>query len=851
MALEEADRIIGGSGWAFECCLSFGLLPEGLPLPPPALEEFWRKEEGPEKAGNTTGSSISGKGTNSAFAEAHRPPGPVEIFEALRLLGRAGGGEGADGLIPHGVQRLVLQHMTQQYPDAMAKMLDRRVRILSRMSSLVGTFDDDCWALGGSEEARIKLAVARKSGGSSNGGSVVVAGGTRMVSGCRRENTERGVQHGVYSDVDTIPTGLLGSGRHGPPSHGYGGFSRYDYLVASWDALPAAHTLPAAAGSYLVSVRGACSKVAAQQNSSGGGWAAARALASAADLYALAGRSSEAIPAYEKACELLVAEAARSSEVEGVPRWQKIARKTLHKVATMVQELAMLAAHFGKEAPAIRLLQRTIEIHLSVLEASGALVPDLDGNGGMPGVAKGRTESSKSRPVKADEAEASADNSDFLERGKGITYRAVADDNRSLPSRLWLQPPVEGGESSPSSRGGGGSIGGGGGSVGGGNGGTLPTFGRLDLVATCVGDLGLVVSCTRQLRQEKRVDESIQLAEKVFPVLKEILGADHAFTKAALAAFVGQGIVDECWSQADANSGSSLGHPSLPSPTSRRRLARTYDGRGASAVGGGGGACTERTSVAPSTLSDLSSPPSPFPEEFYARYTSSYNSSQALPICTPSVQPRGGDGAGGGVKANSSGGRRSSSSSSRHHHNHRGRSGSLASNNDSTSSGTDGDDEEESDPPGEVSRRAGRVGKGNGIGGPVSNPRFSTDGSSPHVLRRESQGHGGWHPEAGGLTVAAGRGRLGPASTRMQQEFYFRHRTLRARAHAFLITAATRARLKNADRAKAGIFLQDLARQAGAHSGGGGGGGPAREGSLGTPDGATQMAKLTALTRRR
>ncbi|CAN0416730.1 unnamed protein product, partial [Scytosiphon promiscuus] len=46
LALQEADRILGGSGWAIECYLSFALLPEGLPLPPPALEEFWRSGEG-------------------------------------------------------------------------------------------------------------------------------------------------------------------------------------------------------------------------------------------------------------------------------------------------------------------------------------------------------------------------------------------------------------------------------------------------------------------------------------------------------------------------------------------------------------------------------------------------------------------------------------------------------------------------------------------------------------------------------------------------------------------------------------------------------------------------------------
>ncbi|CAN0193231.1 unnamed protein product, partial [Laminaria digitata] len=98
----------------------------------------------------------------------------------------------------------------------------------------------------------------------------------------------RDEEGGDYSDVDTIPAGLFGSGRPGPPSHGYGGFSRYDLLLASWDALPDAHTLTAAADGYISSVRAAC-RAAAQgrggggggAGAGGGGWAVARALASA------------------------------------------------------------------------------------------------------------------------------------------------------------------------------------------------------------------------------------------------------------------------------------------------------------------------------------------------------------------------------------------------------------------------------------------------------------------------------------------------------------------------------------------------------------------------------------------
>ncbi|CAN0588547.1 unnamed protein product, partial [Laminaria digitata] len=82
----------------------------------------------------------------------------------------------------------------------------------------------------------------------------------------------------------------------------------------------------------------------------------------------------------------------------------------------------------------------------------------------------------------------------------------------------------------------------------------------------------------------------------------------------------------------------------------------------------------------------------------------------------------------------------------------------------------------------------------------------------------------GWYRDVG--VVGSGlRGVLEPASTRMQQDFYFRHRTRRARAHAFLITAATRARLKTAARSEAGLFLLDVGRRSGASSNGGAGGG--------------------------
>ncbi|CAN0487049.1 unnamed protein product, partial [Ectocarpus sp. 12 AP-2014] len=236
---------------------------------------------------------------------------------------------------------------------------------------------------------------------------------------------------------------------------------------------------------------------------------------------------------------------------------ERAARESHHKVASMLRELAMLAAQFEREAPAIRLLQRAVEMHLSALEASGVLVPHFAG---------GNEHRSKLMADGRDAAvAAAAAAAEAQGKGGDVTYRAVVDDARPLCSRLWLQFPVGTRERAAS-------AGRGDGSGGGGGNGNLPAFGRLDVVGTCVGDLGLVLACTRVLRQEEKVDESAQLAEKVYPVLKEMLGADHAFTKAALAAFVGQGIVDQCWKKADVHgSGSSGGHPSLPSPTSRRR----------------------------------------------------------------------------------------------------------------------------------------------------------------------------------------------------------------------------------------------------------------------------------------
>ena len=193
-----------------------------------------------------------------------------------------------------------------------------------------------------------------------------------------------------------------------------------------------------------------------------------------------------------------------------------------------------------------------------------------------------------------------------------------------------------------------------------------------------------------------------------------------------------------------------------------------------------------------------------------------------------------GGGGGGGGGDNDGDGRRD-----------RGRSCSRFSHNDSTSSGTEGDDGEDSDnglraDSRGLMRRAGPVGLGSSNS--YAYPRRSSD--------RLSHGGGaqpqGWYRDVGGSGL---RGALEPASTRMQQDFYFRHRTRRARAHAFLITAATRARLKNADRAEAGLFLLDLARQAGASSNGGGRVGGVGEGLM-SPDGTAQMASLTALTRR-
>ncbi|CAN0111495.1 unnamed protein product, partial [Ectocarpus fasciculatus] len=816
LALQEADRILGGSGWAVECYLSFALLPEGLPLPPPALEDFWQSDRGAEE-----GAGAGGAG--SPFAAAHSLPSPVEVFEALRMVCRAGGGEGADGLVLHGLQRAVVSCLALRHPEAMQKAARRRARTLSRISSLVGTFDDACWGLRGADT---------RAGGASGGDGI----------------------------ADAIPSGLLGSGRPGPPNHGYGGFSRYDYLVASWDALPAPYSLTSAVAGYVSSVRaayraaaaaaaaaalvssggdedegdaeGAAASTAAAAAAAGGGgaWAGARALASAADVLALAGQRSRAIAVYEEACGLLVDEAARAAGAAGVPHKERAARESHHKVASMLRELAVLAAQFEREAPAIRLLQRAVEMHLSALEASGVLVPHFAG---------GNEHRSKLKADGGDAAvAAAAAAAEAQGRGADVTYRAVMADARPLCSRLWLQFPVGTGErTAAAGRGGGGGGGGGGGN------GNLPTFGRLDVVGTCVGDLGLVLACTRVLRQEEKVDESVQLAEKVYPVLKEILGADHAFTKAALAAFVGQGIVDQCWNQADVHgSGSSGGHPSLPSPTSRRRLARSSGGRGVSAVAAAAAAAQSTAgsfSLAATTLSDLSLPPSPLPEEFYARYSSSVNSANSGRGDAPGVG-QGGSGGGGGRGRG------------------RGRSSSGFSNSGSVTSGTEGDDGEDSDSGGSgalgVHRRAGPV--GGGAYSSLSFPRRVLNGGRQEHGWRMEGAHGWGQGETAASSSSGGGGRGGgmePASWRMQQEIYFRHRTRRARAHAFLITAATRARLKNADRDEAGLFLRDLGRQAGAissgsTSGSGGGGDGGREGVAGmatSPDGTPQMARLT------
>lgn len=837
MALEEADRILGRKKLGTDCFLSFALLPEGLPLPPPALEKFWLDEDAlsTESKSSVSGIMTASRSDSSAFSETPRAPDPLEVFEALRLLGRAGGSEGADGLIPHGIQRLLVVGLASLHPETMDRMAYRRAHMLSRISSLVGTFEDDCWALGGGEEARIRRAAATSS---SSASAMVSSNLHRDDLAGPSQGKEDG--NGQEVELEPIPTGLLGSGRPGRPSHGFGGFSRYDYLVASWDALPAPHTLSVAAGRYLESIRASCKPVATtmvkktSRRGSGAGWAEARALASAADVNALAGRREEAIEAYVEACELLAAEAERRARSGGgINSWQQSARSALHKVASMVQELAVVTAQLGKMPPAIRLLQRAVEIHLSVLEASGALVPDFgydNGSSTSPGQESRLKNIAITRgPI----GEGTAEGVDGG-RGKGgaITCRAVADDCRPLPLRLWSHPaPIAtAGQQSPSGRG---SCGGGGG------GGMLPAYGRLDVVGTCVGDLGLVVACTRQLRQEERIDESVQLAEKAYPVLREILGADHAFTRAALAAFVGQGIVDECWSQSDVMNG-ALGQPSLPSPTSRRRLARNYEGRSASTFvtrvsarsrvgvgagningGSGNGVSDGRlgSSVSASTLSELSSPPSPLPEEFYSRHSFSVAY-------------------GGEIRTSLS---RVTDGASRQRDRDRERSSSGLSNNDSTSSGTDGDEDSDAGSAWSrtiASRRAGPVGRTGRLSFQKRSIDRLSNGSRVEAMgqswRKDSIGGGG----GGGLR----RGSVEPASNRMQQEFYFLHRTRRARAHAFLITTATRARLKYADRVEAGIFLIDCARQAGAAKGGVTVKGPGV--GITSPEETTQMTRL-------
>lgn len=784
--------ILGGSGLATKCYLSFALLPDGFPLPPPALEEFWRPFD-PAAGGNSRSSS-----SNSFSTGHHDEPGVVEVLEALRLVGRAGGGEGAVGLAPHGLQRRLLVAMARGHKDIMNKLLRRRVWMLSRISSLVGTFNDECWALGGGGDTR----------------GCVRAGDGRDGSEWRRTGSKRDgwlqQDHGDGEESDqsdSIPAGLLGSGP-GPPSHGYGGFSRYDYLVASWDTLPPAHTLTAAASKYLRSVRAACR--AAQASGGGCRWAAARALASAADLQALADQGSEAIPAYEEACSLLAAEAAQRAQAGGVSQWQRAAREALHKLASMVQDLALLTWQFRKEAPAIRLLQRAVEIHLSVLASSGALVPDVvaatsasnalyDANK----VSGPGSISSADREV--EEAAQLLEGS--LGRGAGIAWMAVANDDRPLPLRLRLQSAEGAGEPIPAGRSAGGSVG------------TLPAFGRLDVVATCVGDLGRIVSCSRQLRQAKRVDESVQLAEKVYPVLKEILGADHAFTKAALAGFVGQGIVDECWSQQGIeqhNNSSPLGpgqHPTLPSPTSRRKQARSYYRSG--------GGSAEKKSAASAALSALSSPPSPLPRQYYAHTADtagnpSVSFASTIPadpsFATPHMSAMNRGGRAGGNYGRGAG---------RH-------GGNLFSftglGGGSDTSGTDLDDFDDDDGlprgvgnlgAGSTRRGAGRVGRG---AHHLYSSKMSLD-RPLHDWQREA--HAAWQrgealPPSGsaGGGSGGGRGALHPACTLMQHDRYIRHLIRRARAHAFLITAATRARLKDADRTKAGQFLRDRARQA-------------------------------------
>lgn len=811
VALAEADSILGGLGLATQWYLSFALLPEGFPLPPPALEEFWRSEDG--GAGNA-------RVANSSLSASNHEPGAVEVLEALRLLGRAGGGESAAGVAPHGIQRRLVLVMSEDHPDIMDKLLRRRVWVLSRISSLVGTFDDECWALGGGGDGYVTAGAKTGGGGAGVGGP----GGR----GARRDSW---LPNGevAESDVDIIPASLLGSGP-GPPSHGYGGFSRYDYLVASWEALPGGHTLTAAATGYLESVRAACKAVQHSGGGGVGGWAAARALAAAADVQALADRGSEAIPAYEEACRLLAAEAERSAQAGGVSQWKGAARDSLHKMAIMVQDLALFTGHVRKEAAAIRLLQRSVEIHLSVLAASGCLVPDI-GESALHGQQKTPASGSMGADREVEEA------AQLLEvtkgRGAGISWRAVANDDRPLRIRLRLQPMEGGGEPAPAGRGGGGG--------GGASGGTLPLFGTLDVAATCVADLGRVVSCTRQLRQAKRVDESVQLAEKVYPVLKEILGAEHAFTKAALAGFVGQGIVDECWSQQGAGAldlDDALGpgqHPTLPSPTSHRKLARNNESRAPLGVPGSAEkkGASSSASAKSSSLAALSSPPSPLPPEFYSRPTSAVSappSAGAQALGTPNPHPSSAMAPQGGT----------GDWRPYHHHYHgSGRQG-FSFGVGSSSSGSEADDGDESDglPRGvgalRAPRRGGRVGRG-----------FPPN--SKRSLDRQLQGwqreaHPAWNrrepPPPFGMAAAAGVGRdaLHPASTLMQHDRYIRHLIRRARAHAFLVTAATRARLKDAHRAKAGLFLLDRARQAGATMSGG----------VSPEGGGPQMPRLTA-----
>ena len=784
-----------------ECYLSFALLPEGSPLPPPALEEFWRSGDGQRGGegadGNHGYANGGGGGGGSGFTESRhlRSPAPVEVFEALRVVGRAGGGEGADGLIPHGLQRMVVLCMAQRYPDTMEKMVQRRVQILSRISSLVGTFDDSFWGL-------------RRPGGAAAGAGV--------------ETVRR---RGDGEVLDVIPSGLLGSRRPGPPNHGYGGFSRYDYLLASWDALPSPHTLTSAAARYVSSVRAACqaAAVATAATSDGGGaasggggadaaarggWAAARALASAADLQALADARPEAIRTYGEACALLAAEAARTAKVAGVPQKERAARDEHHKVASKMQELAGLAAQLGKEAPAIRLLQRAVEMHLSALEASGVLVPRF------AGVNEHRAKLGK--PDAEEVAVAAAAAEEAHGRGAGITYRAVVDDARPIASRLWLQTSAGVGHRPASGR------------SGGGGGGNLPVFGRLDVVGTCVGDLGLVLACTRTLQQEQKVEESVQLAEKVYPVLKEILGADHAFTKTALAAFVGQGIVDECWSHPDVE---GSGGPALPSPTSRRRLARSSGGRGvgvsaagiaAGSLGGGsgggrGGSAAQYatgSSLVALTHSDLSVPPSPLPEEFYARYSS--NAVNYVPNGggighgDSGGDVSGGVGGGGAGAGGGGGGDRRSSRFSNH---------------DSISSGTEGEDGYDSDGGALGPRRTGAAGGGAHNNNRGAFPRRTSHGRE-HSGGDEAAGGGG----GGGGGQVGGGGALEPARSWMQRESYVQHTTRRARAHAYLITAATRARLKDETRKEA---LQKLVNQG------------RQEVARLSPDDTPQMSRLT------